>query len=291
MHYSPLRYPGGKTKILKFVDKLIEYNGLSGCNYIEPFAGGAGIAVALLLEGKVNRVFINDYSNSIYCFWNALINQTDELCALIHDTPVTVESWIRQKQVLQKNEKSLELGFAAFFLNRTNRSGILNGGMIGGLEQQGTYKIDARYNKNGLIKRIQKIAEKKDQIIVSNYECFSFIGYLKSAEQLQNEKVLIYFDPPYVVNGKRLYENYYEIADHEALSTKLIEEIEFPWFLTYDKTDEVKKWYSDLTLKTFEIDYSANRHSKGKEVLICNDQVKLPSQSMLDKDKIKMLYC
>ena len=291
MHYTPLRYPGGKTKLFKYVDRLLECNNLYGCDYAEPFAGGAGIAVSLLIEGKVNRIYINDFSKSIYCFWDALVSQTDELCALIYDTPVTIESWKKQKKILQTNEESLELGFAAFFLNRTNRSGILNGGMIGGFKQQGAYKIDARYNKDTLIKRIQKIAKKKDQITVTNYECFSFMDYIKKSGKLKNEKILVYFDPPYVINGKRLYENYYEMNDHKALAKKLIEDVEYPWFLTYDKTDMIKEWYNGLTMKTFKIDYSANIHRKGMEMMICNKQLKLPTQMTLNENNINMLYC
>jgi Site-specific DNA methylase len=289
MYYSPLRYPGGKTKIYKFVKKIIELNNLSNCEYIEPFAGGAGIAIALLLEGIVNYVRINDYSKSIFCFWDSVLNRTDDLCKLISDTPVTIDVWRHQKDVLKDDVTSLEMGFAAFFLNRTNRSGIIkNGGVIGGIEQGGTWKIDARYNKKQLIERIQKIALRKNQIEATNYECLAFIDYIK---QLKKNNSLIYFDPPYISNGKRLYENYYTIADHEILSKKIKNEVSIPWILTYDKSDIIKELYKGFTIKCFELDYSAYLRRKGTEMLICDKRIELPGQSCLNQEAINMFYC
>lgn len=154
--YSPLRYPGGKGKIARFVCDIIRQNGLSDGRYVEPYAGGAAIAWELLITGVVRRVSINDISRPVFAFWNSVLNRTDDLCRMIEDRPITVDEWDIWKEVFRSHQTAdeLQLGFAFFFLNRTNRSGILNGGIIGGREQKGAWKIDARYNKAALIERI-----------------------------------------------------------------------------------------------------------------------------------------
>lgn len=154
-NYSPLRYPGGKTRLINLVKDVINLNELNGGVYIEPYAGGASLALSLIIDGCMDRVVINDYDRSIYAFWECALHQTESLIEKIIDTPVTIEEWKRQRDI-QKNKATasvLDLGFSTFFLNRTNRSGILKAGVIGGLEQAGAYKIDARFNKDVLIKK------------------------------------------------------------------------------------------------------------------------------------------
>ena len=195
MNYSPLRYPGGKTKIAPLVNAIMEKAGIEKGTYIEPFAGGCGVALALLLSNKVDNVVINDMDTSIYAFWYAILNHTDEFIKLINETQVTIEEWYKQKKIFLKNDVNnlLELGFATFFLNRTNRSGILKAGPIGGYNQTGNYLIDARFNKDNLIKRIERIGQYRDKISLFNLEIKDFI---KVVLPKYKSNAFVYFDPP-----------------------------------------------------------------------------------------------
>ena len=155
---SPLRYPGGKSALHNLVSDIIHANGLDGGHYAEPFAGGGGLAHSLLFEGIVREIHLNDIDPAIAAFWRAILEQNDELCAMIETTPVTIEQWHDQKKIYARffeQRDDLQLGFATLFLNRTNRSGIIKGaGVIGGLRQTGNYLLDCRFNKVDLIRKI-----------------------------------------------------------------------------------------------------------------------------------------
>ena len=149
---SPLRYPGGKTQVYEFVRELIELNGST--TYIEPYMGGMGIALKLILDNKVDKIMVNDYDKSIYAFWYSVLNYTDNLIHLIETTPISIEEWKNQRRIQDNKNSSkdlLALGFSTLFLNRTNRSGIIKAGVIGGLQQNGNYKLDCRFNKERII--------------------------------------------------------------------------------------------------------------------------------------------
>jgi DNA adenine methylase len=93
----------------------------------------------------------------VHAFWKAVLNHTEALSKLVRDTKLTVTAWDKQRRIMEspKEHDALTLGFATFFLNRTNRSGILNGGIIGGRDQTGPWKIDARYNARELVNYIK----------------------------------------------------------------------------------------------------------------------------------------
>ena len=198
--YSPLRYPGGKGKVANYFSKLFIDNNLDGGTYVEPYVGGGSVALSLLFNGLASHIIINDRDRSLYAFWHSVLYQTEDLCRLINDTPVNIEHWLRQKEIQRQkvNVDLLELGFSTFYLNRTNRSGILNGGIIGGMEQTGRFLIDARYTKPTLISRIQRIAQYVNQIQLYGIDAVELVKQLKI--QL-NEKTLFYFDPPYYIKG------------------------------------------------------------------------------------------
>ena len=195
IYYSPLRYPGGKGKISPFFSELFIANNLVGGTYVEPYVGGGSIALYLLINGIANRIIINDRDRSIFAFWHSILNHTDEFCQLILNTPVTMETWHEQKQI-QRNKIDadlLQLGFSTFFLNRTNRSGIIKGGVIGGLQQTGNYLIDARYNCNKLKERIETIARYSNQIELYNLDAVELVNNLRNDLP---HNCLFYFDPP-----------------------------------------------------------------------------------------------
>lgn len=274
--YSPLRYPGGKGKIANFIKQIFEKNILLDGVYVEPYAGGASIALALLFEEYASKIIINDFDRSIYAFWHSVLNETEKFCKLIDKTPVTIESWQQQKKIQQlKNTSSLlKLGFSTFFLNRTNRSGIIKAGVIGGNNQEGNYKIDARFNKEDLKSRIIKIAHYKSRIELYNLDAIELIKKIRL--NLPN-KTLIYFDPPYYLKGKDLYVNHYKHEDHILVSEMINGLNEHKWLVSYDSTAEIKSMYKSKKQFEYRLNYSAVNATTGKEVMFYHKDIFIPN--------------
>jgi len=237
--------------------------------YVEPFAGGCGIAWHLLFNNTVEKVVINDLSLSIFSFWDAVLKQTDDFCQLIEETPITIEQWYQQKQIQQRDVSGIELGFSTFFLNRVNHSGIIKAGVIGGKAQAGVYKLDCRFKKDKLIEKIKKIAAYSDRIDLS---CLDAREFLQNKVMGLGAKTLINIDPPYYNKGKALYQNFFNHDDHEQLA-KVIEEIKQPWMLTYDNTPEIFQLYQQHQPLPFSINYSAQIKRKGSELVVFSPQL------------------
>lgn len=272
--YSPLRYPGGKTKFYDYVRELLRCNNMLGETYMEPFAGGAGLALKLLLNDDVKRIIINDYDTAIYSFWHSILYETDAFCELINTTPVTTEEWKKQRDIYMNHNGniSLDVGFSTFFLNRTNVSGVIKGGIIGGLEQQGAYKIDARYNGQNLISKILNIAEKREQIVLLNQDAKELL----QPQQLRRYyKTFINLDPPYVKKGVQLYKNAFTDADHRELS-ELISNCNRKWIVTYDICPLVADLYQDFRSSYLDVTYSVRMSKKAQEYIFFSDNLELP---------------
>ncbi len=273
---SPLRYPGGKASFTEFFGDVLEKNDLCGGLYAEPFAGGAGAAIGLLVSGYVDRIAINDGDPRVYSFWKTVIGNTTKLIKKIEATAVTLEEWERQRAIyLNPEGKShLALGFASFFLNRCNRSGILvNGGPIGGKHQQGKWKLDVRYNKKELIERIDRIAEYGDRVMVFGEEAEVFMSMVPKLAD--GDPSLIYLDPPYFDKGRLLYMNHFAPEDHVHLGG-LVKSMKSKWLMTYDNCPEIRHIYSWANCKRFSLKYSAYESRDGGEVLIWPDNLKMP---------------
>lgn len=264
MFYSPLRYPGGKSKLTAYVLETLKLNDLEGGTYVEPFAGGCAIAWYLLLEGHVSKVWINDLDPAIHSFWFSVLYRTEELCTLIEETEVTIEEWHKQKVVYANDNDVLKLGFATFFLNRTNRSGIIKGGVIGGIKQNGNYLLDCRYPKEALIEKIRAIASRSVDINLTNLDATQFIDeYLPSIEG----KCLVNIDPPYYEKGQGLYQNFYKHDDHYRLFES-VRRIQHPWIVTYDDTPEILGIYAEFEPNSFGLTYTAQTKRKGSELIV-----------------------
>lgn len=266
-HYSPLRYPGGKTFLFPFFDKAIKKNRLENTTYIEPFAGGAGAALALLFLEKVERIVINDLDKAIYSFWKSVVFDSERFIEKICSTPITINEWKKQKLIYSNPRAGrFNLGFATFFLNRTNVSGILNGGPIGGMQQKGKWKIDARFNKENLIEKISQLSLYKNRISVFNRDGVDLID-----DYLNKKDVFIYLDPPYYEKGATLYLNHYKKKNHERLAKLLNHNTDSFWLLTYDNNREIKSLYPERQIVNFSLYYNAYESRKGKEILILSD--------------------
>ena len=283
--YSPLRYPGGKQKIADLVAFIIRKSGVKDCIYIEPFAGGAGIALKLLLSGQVSEIVINDFDKAISSFWKAILNETDAFLRLIEDTPVTIKEWYKQKEIYSKSKHySLEYGFATFFLNRTNHSGILSSGPIGGvLQENPQWTINARYNKDELISRIQSIAQKRKSIHCYNKDIISFINHYMPLYQTRG---FVYFDPPYYSNGKRLYKNYFTPEYHQTVAKNIFANVCCDWIVSYDDVKDISDLYNKYPHKRFSLSYSLANKGTGREIMFFKDARLCPSANELRHAKI-----
>jgi DNA adenine methylase len=276
VHFTPLRYPGGKGRLAPFVKAILEANKLLDGDYIEPFAGGAGVALELLFHEYVAAVHINDLSRPVYAFWKSVLDHTEEMCRLIHDTPLTVDEWDRQRATFrstQQGEEDIALGFAFFFLNRTNRSGILNGGVIGGRDQTGPWKIDARYNAKELVRRVEAIARLRHRIHVTNEDAAKFIS---AGSQRWPLRSLIYCDPPYFVKGRELYYNYYEGGDHADIARLMGTVDAQRWIVSYDNVPAVQQLYERYRSVVYDIGYSARSARQGSEVMFFSSHLAVP---------------
>lgn len=270
-----LRYPGGKAKLYNYVKNIMKQNSLIGQTYIEPFAGGAGLALKLLLNNDVKKIVINDLDRAIYSFWYSVLNYTDDMCRFIYDVPLSMEEWIIQRQVYANYDKSdlLTLGKATFYLNRTNVSGIISGGVIGGKKQTGNYKLDARFNKKELVNRIIKIAKMSNRIDIYNYDVLDF---LKSNDLKKYRRVFVNFDPPYVGKGGQLYKNSFKEKEHIALRDA-IRKCRRKWIVTYDICELTEKLYSAFRTSYIGINYSVNNVRKEKELVVFSNNLVLPN--------------
>lgn len=276
--YTPLRYPGGKGKLSYYIKSLIEVNSISDGYYVEPYAGGAAIAVDLLVNEYVRNILINDADTAVYSFWDSVVNNTDGLCSLIQDCNVDMDNWYQQKEVLKNTSEydSLSIGFATFFLNRTNRSGILKAGVIGGKAQSGEWKMDVRFNKDDLISRIRRIAEYKNRIKITNLDAIELIGSI-SELTAENKKLLVYLDPPYYVKGQDLYRNFYEHHDHVLVKNALRNSGIKKWLTSYDNAKQIKEIYSEFRQTEYSLNYTAQSKKVGEEVMIFSNEIIIPN--------------
>lgn len=267
---SPLRFPGGKSKIANFMKLVFTDNELVGVDYVEPYAGGAGLALHLLFNGYASHIHINDINKALNSFWYVLLNDTDNLCRLIYDTKVDIDTRDKQKEIQLHSElhSNLDLAFSTFFLNRTNISGIISGGVIGGISQKGKWLIDARYNKDELISRIERIARRRENITLYNEDAKFFIERILPTLPINS---LIYLDPPYYIKGSELYENHYLHNDHVSIARR-IRTIKQKWIISYDDNPEILDLYDEYRYIRYRLSYSAAEHYHGAEIMFfCND--------------------
>ena len=277
-HISPLRYPGGKAALADFLAETIRLNGLTDCSYFEPFAGGAGAALRLLVEGVVAELRLNDYDPRVFAFWKAMLDEPERFVEKVLSVEVNVEEWRKQSEICRQADvtDTFKLGFATFYLNRCNRSGVItDAGPIGGYDQTGSWKIDSRFYRERLAARISTLAELRDRIHVTDMDAKDFlIQHLPRGRE--REKVFVYLDPPYYEKGGRLYLNSYEDKDHRSLSRYLRRQKLLKWMVSYDDADFIRALYDSCKVSDNLLQYSLQNKRRAQELLIVPQHVELP---------------
>jgi DNA adenine methylase len=274
---SPLRYPGGKAKLFPFFAGLIEENDLFGCEYREPYAGGAGLALNLLAGGFISRVHLNDIDPGIFAFWRSATQSPEALCSLVAAAQLNIDEWYRQREIRRRPDQhsELELGFATLYLNRANRSGIIEGaGPVGGYHQSGTLRLDARFNKDTVIERIQLVRELAERISVTNIDAVQYINTYGGADG-----DVMYLDPPYYVRGQRLYKNFYEHDDHQRISES-VRELTGNWVVSYDDVPAIRTLYSWASPLQLTLRYTAGTSAIGREVVFVSSSLRVSASEL-----------
>jgi len=277
MQASPLRYPGGKARVAPKIHEIINNISPRISTYYEPFCGGAGVALYLLLNDVVEYIAINDFDRAIYSFWRAVFFDTDKLVGAIEKAPLTIDEWRRQKSIyLNSSRYSVDYAFSTLFLNRSNRSGIISAGPIGGYKQEGLWRIDERFNKDKIINKIETVAKHKKRVKINNMDVRRYIRSQKFGKEC-----FVFFDPPYVNNAMRLYKNSLLFEDHVEISRSIKGIDEASWIVTYDDTNIVRQLYADCYITTLQIQYCAANKRIANELLICNENTKNSMQSFV----------
>jgi DNA adenine methylase len=260
--------------------ELLKTNDLCAGEYAEPFAGGCGIAITLLLNDHVSRIRINDIDPAIHALWQAIIRHPDDLCERIERIPVTLEERDRQKAIFlgERAGTVVERGFATLFLNRTNRSGILRGGVIGGKEQNGTYKLDCRFNRDDLVRKVLNISAYRDRISLTRLDALAFIAQVVPK---MGARALVNLDPPYFLRGRELYTNYYGEDDHVKLASA-VSRLRQRWMVTYDDAPEIRRLYAKFPMYLSKLNYFAQDKRVGSELLILDPNLRLPRELRFD---------
>lgn len=274
---SPLRYPGGKAGLTPFLTDVLDLNDLRGVNYFEPYAGGAGAALGLLADNVVRTISINDADVRIFALWSTVLNEPQWFAERILKAKLDLPEWRLHREICSAPEgRALrEVGFAAFYMNRCNRSGVLRGGPIGGYEQMGEWRLDVRFSKPALIERVEKISRFRERIFVSNLDAIEFLKS-RLPKGLGRKNAFVYLDPPYVIKGQRLYMNAYESADHSAVAKYMCRQNLLPWVMSYDDTELVRHIYASEQIAFLPINYSLQDKRSANELIIAPQRVRLP---------------
>jgi DNA adenine methylase len=289
-YISPLRYPGGKAGLTGFLTDVIDLNNLRGCSYYEPYAGGAGAALTLLKNEIISDISINDADERIYAFWNSVLNTSERFIDKIFSVPLNIEEWHRQNAICQSpnGHDGFDVGFAAFFMNRCNRSGIITGaGPIGGLEQAGKWKMGVRFNRETLATRISFLSRLRGRIRLSCYDAIEFLR-TRLPRGNRREEVFVYLDPPYVNKGQQLYLNAYQQGDHAHLMRYLSAQRSLSWVVSYDDTELVRNLYTQHQVLSLPIRYSLQAKRTTSELIIAPHRLALPRSSRIHGREIRI---
>lgn len=280
---SPLRYPGSKSALAEYLAAVVKENLLVGAHLFETYAGGASVSLSLLKSGLISRATIVELDPLVYSFWKCIKDSPEQLCDKIQCVTASLQTWKSFQKYLEPSVvgkySALELGFAGLFLNRTSFSGIIGAGPIGGMSQQSAYKVDCRFNKERIIRQIRNLAGLTEGLTVVHSDALRFLKNSRAA--ILKGHSLVYLDPPYYAQGKRLYRYNYGDKEHAALA-KLIVAEKYPWVISYDPHPTIRQLFSGQAMTPIYLSYAVKKSRKADELLISNLTLGEPEYLGLD---------
>lgn len=279
---SPLRYPGGKASLSGVIARIVKDQKLEGCRVFEPYAGSAAVSIALVGAGVCTSGSISERDPLLYSFWKCVFTNPAKLLRRINKTEISLQTWHELRPLLDLDEPDESqadlLAFAALFFNRTNFSGVIHSGPIGGQTQSSDYAIDCRFNREELADRVDRLATLGEKIDVQFADALDVIK-----AQRNKRGAFFYIDPPYFLQGKKLYRYNYRLSGHIALADAL-RKAKFSWLLSYDNHDVIENLYEDFHNVYQEFRYSSRMPKKENELLITNMKL-----NHLGAEKLKLL--
>lgn len=274
-HISPLRYPGGKSRIWEHLAAQYTQAPLGELDaeiWFEPFAGGLGAGLKMLQESIIGELWFCEANRGLGALWGELVANPTALIDTVSSLPERMSLDVYQEALAvlaaPDSYPQLQVAVAALVVNRCSRSGMVTPttGPIGGKQQDGKYRVGDRWNLPRTISTLEKLAP------LTRYMRFVGPDGISALAGLPNsgfaEEVFVFADPPYVGAGQRLYQHGLDESGHRALADALHDLDETHWVLAYDEAPLVRELYEGLHIQEYTLHHTANRSKSGAELLI-----------------------
>jgi DNA adenine methylase len=279
MIISPLRYAGSKRKLFNYLERVLTHNKFLPQVLVEPFVGGGNIFLNFLSHHEGSTAVIADKDELVYSFWKTLFSDPKYLVNFIRKAKVNLKTFDYYRYISSHSTgfSRRQLAETCLFLNRTSFSGILNdsAGPIGGREQKSIYKINCRFGRKNLIKKIKNISAFKNRVVILPYSWEETLKYVATKIEYKNASLLFYLDPPFYKKADQLYRYHFDDITHKNLRDRLVK-LEYPWILSYDRVKEIQNLYSAFTRINISMPYSINSPAKRLEKELIITPLKLP---------------
>lgn len=270
---SFFRYPGGKSKLKKVISKHLSiYASENGLEYREPFFGGGSIGIEFLsmFSNRRRKIWINDKDSGIAALWTSVIRYPDLLKTMVIEFIPSVEAFYQYRDILTSISENLsseqeiaKYGFMKLAVHQISYSGLgtKSGGPLGGKKQGGKYKIDCRWSPEYICGKIDFLHRLLNEADVRGNQCanLDFMDLIKD-----QERAILYLDPPYYEKGNDLYQYGFLESDHVRMANAL-RETNHAWLLSYDDCQEVRDLYDWAVVERLDVNYSitANKDNDG----------------------------
>lgn len=261
---SPLRYPGGKRKLVDHIATKIVDAVERPLLFIEPFAGGAAVSLNMLVQDWADHVVLADLDPLVGNFWRVVFGpqrQFDELRRWTETSAVTLKDWYEVKAMLCATP--VEYAFKCLYLNRTSFSGVLNqrAGPIGGHAQASEYTVDCRFNKDRIFSGLDRLRDHRKRVVYAGVKDYRQIAKLKRVRDLmvRDQSVVWYLDPPFFRKAEYLYNKWFDHSKHLALKNWIENDLVGHWLLSYDNVPEaLQVWGDHPGTEKVELGYSSS---------------------------------
>ena len=238
---SPLRYPGGKSRVAKLLCQYIPPH----TEYREPFVGGGAI---FFYKPKVEKNWINDLHPGLYALWRTLRDHFPEFADLCKaqdttDLRATFDYWINRFDLMKAegNAQLVERAVQYYFINRT----VWTGRVVFDPARRSRLYFSNPEGWGKLEKKLRHLRACAEKLRGVRITCKPFEKCLGGA----TPETFIYADPPYYRDSldtptSRLYEGHFAIEQHESLRD-LLANCPARVMISYDDRPEVRRLYSD----------------------------------------------